>query len=154
MTVRDFTLSLQDGGALSITGVLGKVPAPSTLNDPDAQAKAAEMELHNVEIHFEDSSLTGRILDLLAEQQGITREEYATQISGAMPFLLAALNNPEFQNEVSTAVGAFLQDPQSLTITIAPESPVTGAEIAGLAGTAPESIPDRLNASITANTAE
>ena len=154
LTLNDFTVGLQDGGELSITGVLGNVPSPRAMNDPDAPAQAAEMELHNVEIHWQDSSLTGRVLDLLAQQQGISREEYATQIAGAMPFLLAALNNPEFQDEVSTAVSAFLQDPQSLTITLAPDAPVTGAEISNLASTAPQSIPDRLNASITANAPE
>jgi hypothetical protein len=154
MTVRDFTLNMQDGGSLSITGVVGKVPEPTSLNDADAAAQASEMEVHNVTIRYEDSSLTGRVLDFLAKQQGITQAEYAQQIAGALPFLLAALNNPEFQNEVAGAVGAFLQDPQSITISIAPDAPVSGAEIMGLAGTAPQTLPDRLNASVTANSAE
>lgn len=154
VTVRDFTMGLQDGGSLSIAGAIGKVPPPGSFDDADASARAAAMEIHNISIRYDDSSLANRVLDLLAQQQGIPRADYVQQISGALPFLLASLNNPEFQNEVSTAVGAFLQDPRSLTIDIAPEAPVTGGEIFGIATTAPQTLPDRLNATVTANTAE
>jgi hypothetical protein len=152
MTVRDFTISIQDAGDLSISGMLGKLPAPTTLDDPQAASKASETEIHNLVLRYEDASLTGRILDMLAKQQGISREDYAKQVAAALPFLLAALNNPQFQNEVSSAVGAFLQDPKSITIKLAPERPVSGEEIMGLASTAPQSLPDRLKASVTANT--
>jgi hypothetical protein len=151
MTVRDLTLGIQDGGALKITGVLGKIPAPNTLNDPDAAAKAAEIEVHTVTVRYDDQSLAGRVLDMLAKQQGLTRDDYAKQIAGALPFLLAALNNQEFQNQVAGALGTFLQDPKSLTIKLEPSAPVTGGEIMGLVGTAPQTLPDRLNASVTAN---
>ena len=154
MTLRDFTLDIQDGGALSVSGIMGNLPAATAINDADAAAKAAAMEVHTVTIRYEDASLAGRILDLLAQQQGISREEYANQIAGALPFLLAAMNNPEFQNEVAGAVGAFLKDPQSLTVKIQPDAPISANEIMGIATTAPQTLPDRLNASITANTAE
>jgi hypothetical protein len=151
MTIDDFTLSIQEGGNLSISGVLGNLPEPTAMNDADAAAKAAEMEIHTVTIRYEDNSLAGRILDVLAQQQGISREDYADQIAGALPFLLAALNNPEFQNEVAEAVGTFLKDPQSITVKVEPEAPVSGSEIMGIVSTAPQSLPDRLNASVTAN---
>jgi hypothetical protein len=154
MTIRDFTMSVQDGGALSVSGIMGNLPAPTALNDADAAAKAAAMEVHTVTVRYEDASLAGRILDLLAQQQGISREEYANQIAGALPFLLAAMNNPEFQNEVAGAIGAFLKDPKSLTVKIQPDAPISANEIVGIATTAPQTLPDRLNASITANTAE
>jgi hypothetical protein len=154
MTLRDFTLSVQDGGALSVSGIMGNLPAATALNDADAAAKAAAMEVHTVTVRYEDASLAGRILDLLAQQQGISREDYANQIAGALPFLLAAINNPEFQNEVAGAVGAFLKDPQSLTVKIQPDAPISANEIMGIATTAPQTLPDRLKASISANTAE
>ncbi|HEX2255591.1 MAG TPA: hypothetical protein VHG92_02620, partial [Afifellaceae bacterium] len=154
LDLRDVTLSIRDGGQLKISGRFGNLPEPTALNDADASAKAAAAEIHTLTVRYEDESLAGRILDMMAEQQGISREEYASQIAGALPFLLAALNNPEFQNEVAGAVGTFLQDPKSLTITLEPEAPVTGGEIMGLIGTAPQTLPDKLNVSVTANGAE
>jgi hypothetical protein len=55
---------------------------------------------------------------------------------------------------VAGAVGAFLKDPKSLTVKLQPEAPISSNEIMGIATTAPQTLPDRLNASITANTAE
>ena len=151
VNVRDFTLSMQDGGTFSMAAILGKLPAPSAMNDADASAKASEVEVHTVTLRYDDNSLTGRILDYLAQQQGITRQAYADQIAAALPFMLAALNNPEFQNQVSTALGAFLKDPQSLTVKIEPSAPISATEIMSIAGSAPGTLPDRLNASVTAN---
>jgi hypothetical protein len=145
---------MQDGGDLSVTGVVGNVPPPTALNDPNASEKASAIELHTLTVRYDDKSLAGRVLDFLAKQQGISREEYAQQIAGALPFLLASLNNPAFQNEVASAIGTFLQDPKSLTVKMQPESPVSGSEIMGIAGSAPQTLPDRLKASITANTPE
>jgi hypothetical protein len=154
MTVDDFTVSIQDGGDLSITGVMGKLPDPRVINDADAAAEASKMELHNLYVRYDDNSLASRILDQLAQQQGLSRTDYATQMAAALPFLLAALNNPQFQEQVATALGAFLQDPQSLSISVEPETPVTGEEIMNIVGTAPQTLPDRLNATVTANTPE
>jgi hypothetical protein len=151
VNVRDFTLSMQDGGEFSISAILGKLPAPSAMNDADASAKASEVEVHTITLRYDDNSLAGRILDYLAQQQGITRQAYADQIAAALPFMMAALNNPEFQNEVSTALGAFLKDPQSLTVKIEPPAPISATEIMSIAGSAPGTLPDRLNASVTAN---
>lgn len=153
LTIRDFTLGIQDGGNLSIRGVMGNLPAPTALNDADASAKANAIEVHTVTVRYEEQSLAGRVLDWMAQQQGISREDYANQISAALPFLLAAVNNPDFQKELADAVGTFLKDPQSLTLKIEPEAPVSGEEILGLMGSAPQTLPDRLNASVTANTA-
>ncbi len=154
MTIRDFTLSLQDGGDFSVTGIMGNLPEPSQLNDPNASSKAGATEVHTMTIRYDDKSLAGRVMDMLAEQQGITRQAYADQIAGALPFLLAALNNPEFQNEVAGALGAFLKDPRSLTVKLEPTAPVSGQDIMGIMQSAPQTLPDKLNASITANTAE
>ena len=154
MTVRDFTLSIQDGGDLSIEGVVGELPDAHTLNDSAAAANVTKTQVHSLSIRYDDNSLAGRVLDFLAKQQNLSRADYANQISAALPFLLAALNNPAFQEEVATAVAGFLLDPKSLSIEIAPEAPVSGDDLIELAKTQPGAIPDKLNASVTANSPE
>ncbi len=154
MELRDLNVSIEGGGDLSIAATMGNLPDPRMLNDPNATDAASKLKVHRASIRYDDDSLAERILDYRAGQQGISRAEYAEQVSAALPFLLAILNNPGFQKEVSEAVAAFLADPQSLTITIAPDEPVSGEEILGLIGTAPQTIPDRLKASIQANSPE
>lgn len=156
MTIRDFTLSLQDGGEFSVTGIMGNLPEPSQLNDPNASSKAGATQVHTMTMRYDDKSLAGRIMDMLAKQQGITREAYANQIAAALPFLLISMpiNNPEFQTEVAGALGAFLKDPRSLTVKLEPTAPVSGQDIMGIMQSSPQTLPDKLNASVTANTAE
>jgi len=153
-TIRDFTVSIHDGGDLSIWGVVGELPDPHTLNDPTAAGSVSKTKVHELTIRYDDHSLAGRVLDFLAQQQGLSRADYAKQISDALPFLLIAINNPAFQEQVATAVSGFLQDPKSLTIEIAPDAPVSGDDLMALAKTDPGKIPDALNASVTANSAE
>ena len=153
LTVRDFTIRIQDGGELSFTGVMGNLPEPTVLNDADAPEKANSVEVHTMTLHYQEASLVARILDWMAKQQGISRADYANQISAALPFLLAAVNNPEFQNELAGAIGAFLKDPRSFTLKVEPQAPISGEEILNIAKSAPQTLPDRLNASVTANAA-
>jgi len=154
VTIRDFTLSIENGGDLSVEGVLGEVPDARKLNDPNAAQDVTKTQLHNLTIRYDDKSLAGRVLDFLAKQQNLSRDDYAKQISAALPFLLAAINNPPFQNQVAAAVGGFLQDPKSLTIDMAPDAPVSGDDLITLAKTQPGAIPDKLKATVSANTAE
>ena len=123
VTIRDFTLSIENGGDLSFEGLIGEVPDAHTLNDPTAAQNVTKTQLHNLTIRYDDNSLAGRIMDYLAKQQNLSREDYANQISAALPFLLAALNNQPFQEKVATALGGFLQDPKSLTIELSRRSP-------------------------------
>lgn len=153
-TIRDLTLSVHDGGDLSISGVVGDLPDPRTLDDAAAASNVGKTKVHELTIRYDDNSLAGRILDFMAKQQGVSRPDYAKQISDALPFLLLALNNPAFQQQVTAAVAGFLNDPQSLTIEIAPELPVSGDDLMALAKSEPGAIPDRLKASVTANTPE
>ena len=154
MTISDFTVSMENGGTLYLTAELGNLPDPTAVQSENRAAAASELVVHSATVRYEDDSLAEKILDMQAEKQGVTREQYAQQITGALPFLLAALNNPQFQNQVSTALGAFLQNPESLTVRVAPETPINGAEIARIMSTAPQTLPDRLKASITANSAQ
>ena len=117
-----------------------------------AAGNVTKTKVHELTIRYDDHSLAGRVLDFLAKQQGLARADYAKQISDALPFLLIALNNPGFQEQVATAVSSFLQDPKSLTIEIAPDAPVSGDDLVALAQTDPGKIPDTLHASVSANT--
>lgn len=153
-TIRDFTLSVHDGGDLSVSGVVGDLPDPRTLDDAAAASNVGKTKVHELTIRYDDKSLTGRVLDFMALQQGLSRADYAKQISDALPFLLLALNNPDFQKQVADAVAGFLADPKSFTIEVAPDQPVSGDELMELAKTQPGEIPNKLKATVSANTPE
>ncbi|HEX2255232.1 MAG TPA: hypothetical protein VHG92_00790 [Afifellaceae bacterium] len=154
LTIEDVTVTMLEGGSLTLSAKIGNVPFAS-MEDPTGSAAAAgQITVYNVRLHYEDGSLATRLLDAFAKPQGMTGAQYGQQLAAALPFLLAAINNPGFQQQVTNAVGSFLQDPQSLTIEVAPEQPITGAEIMEIVNTAPNTLPDRLNASVSANGAQ
>ncbi len=67
-------------------------------------------------MRFDDDTLTNKVLDFVAAQQGMTKADIANQAKAIVPFMMAQLNNPELTAAVSAAVNAYLDNPKSLTI--------------------------------------
>jgi hypothetical protein len=150
-TIDTLAISLRNGGSLTISGALGNVPAVRPKEPEVSMMTLSQLTVQSLKLHYRDDSLAGKILEAAAAQQGTTRELYAQQLAGALPFFLSMIQNPAFQNKVAAAVGQFLNDPKSLTISVQPDRPVSGAELFGLVQTAPQTLPDVLGASIEAN---
>lgn len=149
--LRDLTIGLQDGGDLKLSGVVAKFPAGSETDPEKYATDVMKAELHTATLRYDDKSLAGRVLDYFAKQQGIAAADYANGLVAALPFLLATVNNPQFQDELSAAIGSFLRDPRSLTVKLEPAAPVSGEEIMNTVKSALQTLPDRLNVSVTAN---
>ncbi len=151
MTIDTFAVTMRDGGSISISGAFGNIPATRPSDPQSSMMILTQMSVQALTIRYSDDSLAGKILDAAAKQQGTTRQQYAQQLAAALPFFLAMIQNPEFQNKVAAAVGEFLADPKSLTISVQPDRPITGAELFGLFQTAPQTLPDVLGVLIEAN---
>lgn len=102
-------------------------------------------------LSFTDDSLTNRILEFVARNQGAKPAEIANQAKAVVPFALAQLNNPELTAQAAKAVSAFLDDPQSLTIAARPAEPVPLALIGAIAMSAPLELTKMLGLTVTAN---
>jgi hypothetical protein len=68
-----------------------------------------------------------------------------------LPFALAQLNDPELTTQVTQAVSAYLDDPQSLFIRAIPGAAVPFAMIMAEAMTAPQNLPKSLGVTVVAN---
>jgi hypothetical protein len=151
LSIEDATLSIADAGDISISAEIGNFPAPNALRGPDGSDLAGKITIQSLTVRYEDDSLTNRVLDMMAKQQGITGAEYAAQMAAALPFMLAALNNPAFQEQVTAALGAFLQNPQSITVEMLPDPPISGGELFNAAFREPQTLLDRLKPTVSAN---
>lgn len=110
-----------------------------------------QLTFNSASIRFDDASITKRVLDYVAGQQGITGDALAQQLKGMVPIMMAQLNMPDLQNQVSTAVNKFLDDPKNLEVKAAPASPVAFPMIMGAAMGAPQTLPQVLGVSVNAN---
>ncbi|MDI6027670.1 hypothetical protein QBK99_15885 [Corticibacterium sp. UT-5YL-CI-8] len=126
--------------------------------DTNAQSMAMlglmqQLTLAGATIRFDDDSLTGKVLDYVAKQQGAKPEDIANQAKAILPFLSGQLQNPELAKQLSAAVNTYLDDPQSLEIAAKPASPVPFAMIAANAMSNPVELTKTLAVSVMANQA-
>jgi hypothetical protein len=110
-----------------------------------------QISFNSAEISFEDEGITKRALDYSGQTQGVSGDQMALMIKGMAPLLLAQLNLPSLQNSLAEAINSFLDNPKNFTITAAPEQPVPLPMIIGAAQAAPNTLPEMLGVSVSAN---
>ncbi|OLP56762.1 hypothetical protein BJF92_11845 [Rhizobium rhizosphaerae] len=113
-----------------------------------------QLTFNTAEIRFDDASITQRLLDYFGAQQKVSGKQLAESLKGLTPLMVAQLNIPELQNQISNAVSTYLSDPKSFTISANPEKPVPFPMIAGAAMGAPNTLPKMLGVSVEANAGE
>lgn len=103
-------------------------------------------------VRFDDDGLTQKALDFTGKQQGVSATDVANQVKAMVPFMLAQLNNPEFTAQVSAAVNAYVDNPQSIEIAAKPATPQPFAALmAGAMGGDPAMLISTLGVTVKAN---
>lgn len=169
LSLEPFTLDFQNAGKFDLSYLIkGYTPAfAKQLNQIQSQMAAkpdqasqsgmaiigllSQLSIGSLDIKFTDASLTNKLLDYYAKQNGTTREQLADGLGQMAPAMLASLNNPEFQAQVAAAVASFLKDPKSLSISVNPAQPIPATQILGAAMGAPQTLPNVLQLKVTAN---
>ncbi len=171
MALTQYDMTVDNAGTLGFTFDLGgytpefikqlQEMQKNLANNPGGDNSAAglailglmqQLTFHATAIRFDDDSLTGKVLEYVAAQQGMKASDVANQAKAVVPFMLAQLNNPDFTAQVTAAVTKYLDDPQSIEIAAKPASPVPFAVImAGAMSGAPQDLIKTLSVSVTAN---
>jgi hypothetical protein len=152
MDMKDFTLKLLDGGALSLSFNFGDFDvkalqeASAAMQPPLALMGAKVVKLS---LGYVDDSLISRILKVAAKEQGQTPEALMAQAKQMVAMQAESAPGPVTKAAVE-AVAKFLDNPKSLTIALAPPTPVTFAEI-GAKFEDLEGLAKSLGLTITAN---
>ncbi|MEZ5810394.1 MAG: hypothetical protein R3D45_03180 [Rhizobiaceae bacterium] len=110
-----------------------------------------QISFNSARIRFDDNSLTNKVLEFVAMQQGMRPSDIANQAKAVLPFALAKLNNPEFATQVTLAVSAFLDDPRSIEIVANPGMSLPIALLIAGGMNAPEQLPTQLGVKVLAN---
>ncbi|MGE6697041.1 hypothetical protein ACQKH5_05065 [Hyphomonas sp. NPDC076900] len=99
--------------------------------NPDAMMEAmmSKLAFHQFEISFADKGFFNRALNAYAAQSGEDPANLRAQISGVMamaPMMAGSTGiDVAVVTELATAISSFVQDPKTLTISMAPQTPVT-----------------------------
>ncbi|MEX3008264.1 hypothetical protein [Hoeflea sp. TYP-13] len=172
LTLSEYSLTLNDVGRLdmqfSISGYtmdfvrgLQELQEQMAAQADDEKAQQAmgfallgmmqQLTFNSLSLRFDDASVTNKVLDMVASQQGMSRDQMVQGLQGMLPFALAQLQNPDFQKQVTEAVSLYLADPKSIEVSAQPNAPLPFASLVGSAMGAPQTLPDVLNVSVTAN---
>lgn len=84
-----------------------------------------QIKFANLKIRYDDNSLTNRVLDYFAQQNNVSRADFIKQIKTTLPIIGTQINDPEFVKETTEQLEKFLDNPQSLTVSTAPDKPVS-----------------------------
>lgn len=172
MTINEFLFDFDDIGALNIkadlTGltpaVLDQLSAMQTAmaasgeaSEEQAQAQMMSgmaimqgVSIVGASVRYDDASLAGKLLDFFASQSGADRAGFVEGIKSMLPTLVDQAGIPALTAIVVPAVSAFLDNPQSLEVKIAPPSP-TSALVLMAAAANPAGLITALGLAVTAN---
>ena len=173
MAISQYDITVNKAGTLGMTFDLGgytldfiksiqdlqkKMAAQPEGADTSAQGMAAlglmqQLTLNSVSIRFDDDSLTNKVLEYVAKQQGAKPADIANQAKALVPMFAMQLQNPELAQQISGAVNTYLDNPKSLEIAAKPANPVPFAMIAASAMANPLELTKMLAVNVTANKA-
>lgn len=171
MDLSKYDISVENAGTLGMTFGLGgytvdfvksmqemqkKMAAQPEGADNSAQGMALlgllqQLSFNSASVRFDDDLLTGKVLEYVGKQQGMSGKDIANQAKAIVPFGMAQLNNPELTAEVTAAVSKYLDDPKSLEISAEPPAAVPFALIMAGAMSNPLDLPKTLGVHVTAN---
>lgn len=151
LTIENLDLSGKDAAALSMAASIGGIPESFMASPLDPRAIIATASIGSLDLKINDQSLTGRVLSSQAKKMGTEPEALAAQLSGALPFFLAALQNEAFQKEVADAVSSFLTEPDNFQVAMKPEKPTPFIQVFAALTSAPGTVVELLGLSISAN---
>lgn len=107
--------------------------------------------LNNVQIRFEDASITKKLLPIIAKQSGMDEATMVASAGAMAQVGLMQLKNQAFTDQVVKSINAFLADPKSFTVNVKPAAPVKVQQIMTLDPANPGAAIDVLGVSVTAN---
>jgi hypothetical protein len=123
-------------GASAVAAAQAKTMAEDGPSDPGALMQEAldKLLVHNFQLSLDDDGFVNRAFNAYAAQSGEDPQQLRSQAAGMMammPMMAAGAGiDPELASEASAALSSFLTDPKTLTISVAPLTPLRVADFA------------------------
>ncbi len=150
--LKALTLDVANVGKLTVALKASDVSPDAIAAKAGAPASHTGMKLDSVSLRLDNAGVVERLLDMQAKMLGGSRDDVRQMVlTGALPFALSFVDNTAFRDKFTAATDAFLKDPRSFTIAIAPPQPVLFGAVAHTALHKPGTLPDVLNVTVQAN---
>jgi hypothetical protein len=141
--VTDAVLKIDELGSLGLTADLAGVDTPAGL--------VGKATLGHAVLRYTDASLIERLAKSIGTEAGVTAAVVRQRMAAGMQQKAVESGNKPAVIAAAKAAAAFLTNPHTLTIEIAPAQPMTLAAFEALRGLPPESLVPKLGIKVTAN---
>lgn len=155
--VEDVTLRAGDLGAVTLDAAVDGMSAETVaalrtgLSDFSRVLSVLQgVRVSSLSVGYTDLGLAERLLAQAAEARGTSVEAVADEAVASVRSALGVVGDPDFTNEVASALAAFLEEPGTLTLSVQPSQQVTVAQVFGGALMRPEILPELLNVKVSA----
>lgn len=170
LVVDESLFDFADVGAFNVTfditgftlDVLDKIYAMQASDlDPTSEEGQAQQMMMGMEmaqalsivgatVRYDDAGLAGNLLDFFAAQSGVERAQFVQSIKPMVPAIVGEAGIPALTDLVVPEANAFLDDPQSFEVKVAPPSPTSFLVLAAAAAN-PAGLITALGLTVTAN---
>ncbi len=152
LTVDPLTAEMKHAGGLALSMRLGGLPRAVIESPQSLSGVPPDLTLKSAKLTLKDDSFVGKGLDLLAEKMHAKPETFRQQFASALPLLLSlyVLHDPKVATLVrksgilatlAPVVKAFVAAPgSSVTVSLAPPTPVALSAISAAADADPASL--------------
>jgi hypothetical protein len=150
--LKSLTLDIANVGKLTIAVKASGVSPDAIAAKAGAPKTHTGMKLDAVSLRLDNAGVIERLLDMQAKMLGGSRDDVRQMVlTGALPFALSFVDSAAFRDKFTAATDAFLKDPHSFTIALAPAEPMLFGTVVQTALHKPGTLPDVLNATVQAN---
>ncbi len=111
---------------------------------------AQALSIVGASVRYDDKGIAGKLLDMSAAEAGVDRAQYVEMLKTMVPAMVAQSGVPALNDLVVPQVNAFLDDPQSFEVRVAPPSPTSLLVLAAAAAN-PASLITALGLTVQAN---
>ena len=132
-------------------GVLASAPSASQSDAAMTSPPVNPMMISRFAIRFEDQSLTGKLLTMLATEQAVSMEKLIADAAAGVEFVLADVNNQTLIEQLKIAVRTYLTEPKSFTVTSELGQPTPIGRLVGGAAEGPSVFLSQFPVSVMAN---
>jgi hypothetical protein len=133
------------------TGLVASAPAYSQSDAMIPSPQLSPMTVSRLSVRFEDQSITGKILTMLAAERSVGTEIIIDEAVAAVQQALANVQNARLVEQIKAALKSYLAAPKSVTLTAEPTPPARIDSVMERAIADPASLLDQFPISVSAN---
>lgn len=162
-SLSDVSVAVEDVGTLKLDGSFANLNYRALI-DFVSQAQGEDSRVNpmalmpvllaaaieGITISYEDASVADRIVEYRAKEEGVDRAEVVEQFTSDAVAGLEAFKDQPFVQELTAAIRGFLEQPETITLKIDPDQPVSLAALFAAVQTDPTALPELLSANVVA----